>query len=55
VIDLDGCELLGDELAPVFRRARAAAEAAGIGLLLRTTRTGARRWLARHGLEEVIA
>ena len=51
-IDLDGCELLGDDLAPVLRRARAAAEAAGIELLLRTTRAGARRWLLRHGLEE---
>jgi chemotaxis protein methyltransferase CheR len=51
VIDLDGAELLGDDLAPVLRRARAAAEAAGIGLALRTTRAGARRWLARHGLE----
>jgi len=51
VIDLDGCELLGDDLAPVLRRARAAAEAAGIELRLRTTRTGARRWLARHALE----
>lgn len=51
VIDLDACELLGDELAPVLRRARAAAEAAGIELALRTTRTGTRRWLARHQLE----
>lgn len=51
VIDLDGCELLGDELAPVLRRARAAAEAAGIELALRTTRAGARRWLTRHALE----
>lgn len=50
VIDLDGCELLGDELAPVLRRARAAAEAAGIALALRTTRAGTRRWLARHAL-----
>jgi chemotaxis protein methyltransferase CheR len=53
VIDLDGCELLGDELAPVLRRARAAAEAAGIELALRTTRAGARRWLTRHALEAV--
>ncbi len=51
VIDLDGCELLGDELAPVLRRARAAALAAGIELAFRTTRPGARRWLARHALE----
>jgi len=52
VIDLDGAELLGDDLAPVLRRARAAAEAAGIGLAIRTTRAGARRWLARHALED---
>jgi chemotaxis protein methyltransferase CheR len=51
VVDLDGAELLGDELAPVLRRARAAAEAAGVELVLRTTRAGARRWLARHALE----
>jgi hypothetical protein len=50
-IDLDGAELLGDDLAPVLRRARAAAEAAGIELQLRATRVGARRWLARHALE----
>jgi chemotaxis protein methyltransferase CheR len=55
VIDLDGCELLGDDLAPVLRRARAAAEAAGIALALRTTRAGARRWLARHALEDGAA
>lgn len=51
VVDLDGCELLGDDLAPVLRRARAAAETAGVELVLRTTRAGARRWLARHALE----
>lgn len=51
VVDLDGAELLGDDLAPVLRRARAAAAAAGVELVLRTTRAGARRWLARHALE----
>lgn len=52
VIDLDPAELLGDELAPVLRRACAAARAAGISIALRTTRPGARRWLSRHGLPE---
>jgi chemotaxis methyl-accepting protein methylase/anti-anti-sigma regulatory factor len=54
-IDLDGAELLGDDLAPVLRRAAAAARTAGIALVLRATRTGARRWLARHGLDEDLA
>ena len=52
IVDLDGADLLADELAPVLRRARAAAEAAHVALVLRATRPGARRWLARHGLEE---
>ena len=51
-IDLDAAELLGDDLVPVLRRARAAAGAAGVELVLRATRTGARRWLSRHGFEE---
>ena len=51
-IDLDPAELLGDALAPVLRRARAAARAAGVALVMRATRAGARRWLARHGLDE---
>jgi len=51
-IDLDRADLLGDDLAPVFRRARAAARSAGGDLFLRATRTGAKRWLARHGLDE---
>jgi chemotaxis protein methyltransferase CheR len=51
-VDLDGAELLEDGLAPVFRRARAAARTAGVELVLRATRTGARRWLVRHGLDE---
>ena len=53
VVDLDAADLLVDELAQVFRRARAAAEAAHVVLELRATRPGTRRWLARHGLEDV--
>ena len=52
VVDLDAADLLHDELAQVFRRARAAATAAHVVLELRATRPGTRRWLARHGLEE---
>jgi chemotaxis protein methyltransferase CheR len=51
VIDLDSAELLGDELAPVLRRARAASRAAHVELIVRATRTGARRWLTRHELD----
>ena len=51
VVDLDGAELLADELAPVFRRAIAAAHAANVELELRATKPGTRRWLARHRLE----
>jgi chemotaxis protein methyltransferase CheR len=54
-VELDGADLLGDELVPVLRRARAAARTAGIALVLRATRAGARRWLARHGLDEEAA
>jgi chemotaxis protein methyltransferase CheR len=50
VIDLDAAVSLPDELAAVLRRARAAATAAGSELVLRATRTGARRWLSRHQL-----
>lgn len=50
-IDLDGADLLGDELAPVLRRACAALRAAGVVVELRATRSGARRWLSRHNLE----
>lgn len=52
VVDLDSAELLGDDLAPVLRRARAAARAAHVELAIRATRTGAKRWLARHALDE---
>jgi chemotaxis protein methyltransferase CheR len=51
-IDFDGAELLGDELAPVLRRACAALRAAGVHVDLRASRAGARRWLARHGLDQ---
>jgi hypothetical protein len=54
-VDLDGADLLGDDLAPVLRRARAAARTAGIALWMRATRAGARRWLSRHGLDEEAA
>jgi chemotaxis protein methyltransferase CheR len=52
IVDLDGAELLDDDLAPVLRRASAAARTAGIALELRASRPGARRWLARHHLAE---
>ncbi|HEU4729670.1 MAG TPA: CheR family methyltransferase [Kofleriaceae bacterium] len=54
-IDLDGADLLDDDLAPVLRRVRAAARIAGIALVVRATRAGTRRWLARHGLDEEAA
>ncbi|MCW5806323.1 MAG: hypothetical protein KIT31_28415 [Deltaproteobacteria bacterium] len=50
-VDLDGADLLDDDLAPVLRRARAAAQAAGVSLHISATRAGARRWLARHALD----
>jgi chemotaxis methyl-accepting protein methylase len=51
-IEVDGVELLDDELARILHRARAAATAAGIGFDVRATRPGPRRWLARHGLDD---
>lgn len=51
-IDLDGAELLDDDLVRVLRRARAAAWTAGIEIAMRATRVGTLRWLARHGLGE---
>jgi chemotaxis protein methyltransferase CheR len=51
-IEVDGAELLDDELARVLHRARAAATAAGIDFNVRATRPGLRRWLTRHGLDE---
>lgn len=50
-IDLDGAAVLPDDVAPVLRRARAAAAAAGVTLELTATRAGTRRWLRRHGLD----
>ena len=52
VVDLDGAELLADELAPVFRRAIAAARTHGVELELRATKPGTKRWLVRHKLED---
>lgn len=51
VIDLDSAKLLDDDLAPVFRRAFAAARAAHVDLVVRATRPGVKRWLARHELD----
>ncbi len=51
VIDLDGTTMIDDTLAPILRRARAAALAAGVELALHATKTGARRWLSRHDLD----
>jgi chemotaxis protein methyltransferase CheR len=51
-IDVDGAELLDDELVPVLRRARAAAWTAEIELSVQATRPGALRWIARHGFAE---
>jgi hypothetical protein len=48
-IDINGAELLDDELVRVLRRARAAAWTAEIGFVVRATRPGALRWIARHG------
>jgi chemotaxis methyl-accepting protein methylase/anti-anti-sigma regulatory factor len=50
VVDLDGVDFLGDSVAPVFRRAQAAATAAGLHFSLVAGRPGPRRWLERHGL-----
>ncbi|HTJ42084.1 MAG TPA: protein-glutamate O-methyltransferase CheR [Kofleriaceae bacterium] len=52
-IDLDRAPFLTDEVAPVLRRARAAAEASGIALAIIATKPGAQRWLRRHKLEGV--
>jgi chemotaxis protein methyltransferase CheR len=51
VVDLDPAELLDDDLAPVLARARAAARTAYVELVLRATRAGTKRWLARHELD----
>lgn len=49
-LDLDAAEYLDDEVAPVLRRALAAAQSAGIDVALRAARPGPQRWLRRHGL-----
>jgi chemotaxis protein methyltransferase CheR len=51
VVDLDGADMLGDDLAPVFRRAIAAAGTTGVEVELRATKPGPKRWLSRHRLE----
>lgn len=48
-VDLDGAELLDDDLVPVLRRARAAAWSADVRFTVAATRPGAARWLHRHG------
>jgi chemotaxis protein methyltransferase CheR len=50
VVDLDDASFLAEGVAPVLRRAAAAATAVGMIFELAATRPGARRWLARHGL-----
>ena len=52
-LDLDTATMLEDELATVIRRACAAARGAGVDIVIRATRTGAKRWVSRHGLDEV--
>lgn len=52
VVDIDAAPFLEDDVADVFRRARAKAAAAGVRLRLRASRVGARRWLRRHGFDE---
>jgi hypothetical protein len=49
---LDAASFLDDDVAPVLRRARATADAIGVRLILRATRTGPQRWLRRHGFGE---
>lgn len=52
VIDLDSAEMLSDDLAPVLKRARAAATAEDVVVELVATKPGTKRWLSRHGLAE---
>jgi chemotaxis protein methyltransferase CheR len=51
-VDLDAADHLGDEVAAVLRRARAAAAAAGIDLVWIAHRAPTQRWLRRHRLAE---
>ncbi len=52
VIDLDSAQMLSDDLAPVLKRARAAASAEDVAVDLVATKPGTKRWLSRHGLSE---
>lgn len=52
VVDLDPAELLDDEFATMLAGVRAAARAAHVELVLKATRSGTRRWLVRHSLDE---
>ena len=52
-IDLDSAVMLEDDLAPVIRRACAAARGAGVEIVICATRTGSKRWVSRHGLEDI--
>jgi chemotaxis protein methyltransferase CheR len=49
-VELDGADVVPDEMAVTLKRARAAAEAAGVVLVVRATRSGVLRWMRRHGL-----
>lgn len=49
-VELDAVDEVPDEVAVTIRRAKAAAEAAGVVLVVRATRSGVLRWMRRHGL-----
>jgi chemotaxis protein methyltransferase CheR len=49
LVDLDGVDYLDDSVAPVLRRAEAAAASAGLRFTVAARRPGPRRWLERHG------
>ena len=51
VVDADGAEYLSDDAAAVFKRAMAAARAAGGSFRIRASRSGTQRWLRRNGLD----
>jgi hypothetical protein len=54
VIDLDSAEMLSDDLAPVLKRARAAATTEDVVVEFIATKPGTKRWLSRHGLSEDV-
>jgi chemotaxis protein methyltransferase CheR len=54
LVTLDGADFLADELAVVLRRAATAQRHGGGELLLVVERPGARRWIDRHGLTNVL-